>query len=216
MIELDKHFWSSDLHPMSGEEWARLTSDLAARPTWVMDGDLGPYDVLAPRLRRADTVLILDYGVFRCVWRAHRRSRERADFWWWVLTWRRRSRPVLLRAIAEREGIAVGDDDVDAAVERISLAAQTSEQPQQAEAFARSDYVRGMLQSELFERQLTDRLLEIATEGRGAVVNAWTAPVTESSDSATADDETVAGGEEGSEAEADGKADEGETSREDA
>ena len=90
---------------------------------------------------------------------------------------------LLLRAIAEREGIAVGDEDVDAAVERISLAAQTSEQPKQAEAFARSDYVRGMLQSELFERQLTDRLVEIATEGRGAVVNAWTAPVTEPSES---------------------------------
>jgi trigger factor len=122
---------------------------------------------------------------------------------------------LLLRAIAEREGIAVGDEDVDAAVERISIAAQTSEQPQQAEAFARSDYVRGMLQSELFERQLTDRLVEIATEGRGAVVNAWTAPVTESSDSATAGDDTVAGDEDGSEAEADGKVDEEGLSRED-
>jgi hypothetical protein len=99
VIELDKHFWSSGLHPLSREEWARVTSDLAARPTWVMDGDLGPYDLLAPRLRRADTVLILDYGLLRCVWRAHRRSRERADFWRWMLTWRRRSRPVLLRAI---------------------------------------------------------------------------------------------------------------------
>ena len=101
VIELDKHFWSSDLSPLSGEEWARVTNALAARPAWVMDGDLGPYDVLAPRLRRADTVLILDYGLLRCVWRAHRRSREEADFWRWVLTWRRRSRPVLLRAIAE-------------------------------------------------------------------------------------------------------------------
>ena len=72
------------------------------------------------------------------------------------------------------------------------LAAQTSEQPQQAEAFARSDYVRGMLQSELFERQLTDRLVEIATEGRGAVVNAWTAPVTDQSESSVAEEETAA------------------------
>ena len=86
---------------------------------------------------------------------------------------------LLLRAIAEREGIAVGDDVVDEAVERMTLAAQSSEQPKQAEAFARSEYVRGMLQSELFERQLTDRLVEIATEGRGIVVNAWEAPVTE-------------------------------------
>jgi hypothetical protein len=66
-----------------------------------MDGDLGPYDVLAPRLHRADTVLVLDYGLLRCVWQALRRSREGADFWRWVLTWRRRSRPGLLRAVAE-------------------------------------------------------------------------------------------------------------------
>jgi trigger factor len=123
---------------------------------------------------------------------------------------------LLLRAIAEREGIAVGDDDVDAAVERISFAAQTSEQPQQAEAFARSDYVRGMLQSELFERQLTDRLVEIATEGQGAVVNAWSPPVAEPSESSTAGEETSAGDDDGSEGEPDEQVDEGETRREDA
>jgi trigger factor len=123
---------------------------------------------------------------------------------------------LLLRAIAEREGIAVGDEDIDAAVERISFAAQTSEQPKQAEAFARSDYVRGMLQSELFERRLTDRLVEIATEGRGAVVNAWTPPVTEAADESAAGDEIVAAEDEVSEAEADAKADEGGTGREDA
>ncbi len=87
---------------------------------------------------------------------------------------------LLLRTIAEREDIAVGDDDVDAAVERMSIAAQGTDQPKQAEAFARSERVRDMLQSQLFERQLTERLIEIATEGRGAVVNAWTPPVAES------------------------------------
>jgi len=123
---------------------------------------------------------------------------------------------LLLRTIAEREGIAVGDDDVDAAVERISVAAQTSEQPQQAEAFARSDYVRGMLQSELFERQLTDRLEEIATEGRGAVVNAWTAPVTDQSESSIVEEETAAVDNSGAGADMDEKADEGGTKPEDA
>ena len=101
VVELDKHFWSSDLRPLSKPEWARLSSDLAAQDRWVIDGDLGPYDVLAPRLHRADTVLVLDYGLLRCVWQSLRRSREGADFWRWVLTWRRRSRPTLLRAIAE-------------------------------------------------------------------------------------------------------------------
>ena len=73
-----------------------------------------------------------------------------------------------------------------------------------------------MLQSELFERQLTDRLVEIATEGRGAVVNAWTAPVTEPSESLAAGEETPAGDEDGSEADAGEKVDEGGTRREDA
>jgi trigger factor len=123
---------------------------------------------------------------------------------------------LLLRSIAEREGIAVGDDDVDAAVERISLAAQTSEQPQQAEAFARSDYVRGMLQSELFEQQLTNRLVEIATEGQGAVVNAWLAPVSEPSESTAAGEETPGEAEDRSEGEADETVDEGEARREEA
>jgi trigger factor len=123
---------------------------------------------------------------------------------------------LLLRTIAEREGIAVGDDDVDAAVERISLAAQTSEQPQQAEAFARSDYVRGMLQSELFERQLTDRLVEIATEGRGAVVNAWTAPVTDQAEPSVSGEKTVAAEDDGSEADASKEADEEGVKHEDA
>jgi len=123
---------------------------------------------------------------------------------------------LLLRAIAEQEGIAVGDEDVDAAVKRISLAAQTSEKPQHAEAFARSDYVRGMLQSELFERQLTECIVEIATEGRGAVVNAWTAPVTDQSESSSSGEETSAPDDTGSAAEADGNADEEDTKHGDA
>jgi hypothetical protein len=48
-----------------------------------MDGDFGPYDVLDVRLQAADTVVFLDFSPARCAWRAVRRSRERADFWWW-------------------------------------------------------------------------------------------------------------------------------------
>jgi len=82
------------------EEWTRRQQELAAAPRWIMDGDLGPYDAPAARLMRADTVLILDFGLLRCAWRAARRSRERADFWWWLLTWRRRARPTMMHAVA--------------------------------------------------------------------------------------------------------------------
>jgi hypothetical protein len=45
-------------------------------------------------------VVILDFSLARCAWRALRRSRERADFWWWLLTWRHRSRRAVLQAVA--------------------------------------------------------------------------------------------------------------------
>jgi trigger factor len=91
---------------------------------------------------------------------------------------------LLLRTVAEREAIAVDDETVDASVERMAHIAQTSQRPEQAEAFARSESVRGLLQNELFERQLTDRLIELATEGRGAVVNGWEPPAGETEEAA--------------------------------
>ncbi|MBA3416332.1 MAG: hypothetical protein H0U10_14005, partial [Chloroflexia bacterium] len=84
---------------------------------------------------------------------------------------------LLLREIAKREGIAVAEGDIDASVERMAASAATARDPQQAAAFFRSDYVRDSLRGELFDRKLQDRLVELATEGRGAVVNAWEPPV---------------------------------------
>jgi hypothetical protein len=66
-----------------------------------MDGDLGPYDVVDVRLSAADTIILLDFSFVRCAWRAIRRAPERADFWRWLLSYRRESRPLLMKAIAE-------------------------------------------------------------------------------------------------------------------
>lgn len=71
-----------------------------------MDGDLGPYDVLHIRLQAADAIVFLEFSPLRCAWRAIRRSPERADFWKWLLFYRRRSRPVLRQAIAAHAGDA--------------------------------------------------------------------------------------------------------------
>jgi adenylate kinase family enzyme len=101
VVELDKEFWSVDLEPLAPEEWARRQAILAAQPRWIMDGDLGPYDVVEPRLRRADTVVVLDLPLWLCAWRARRRGPARRDFWEWTIRWPRHSRPSLLRAISE-------------------------------------------------------------------------------------------------------------------
>jgi hypothetical protein len=99
VVELDKHFWKSGLQPTPLDEWIRLQEELAAHQHWIMDGDLGPYDALWVRLRRADTVIILDFPLPLCAWRAFRRGAENVDFWLWVLTWGWTWRPKLMREI---------------------------------------------------------------------------------------------------------------------
>lgn len=100
VIELDKHFWRPGLAVTSRGQWAAIQRQLAARETWIMDGDLGPYDALDVRMRAADTIVYLDFSPVRCAWRAIRRAPERADFWRWLLSYRRRSRPLIRQAIA--------------------------------------------------------------------------------------------------------------------
>jgi len=106
VIELDKLFWRPGLAPTPQAEWAAIQRQLAAQESWIMDGDLGPYDVLSIRLHAADAIVFLDFSPFRCAWRAIRRSPERADFRKWLLLYRRRSRPALRQAIAAHAGDA--------------------------------------------------------------------------------------------------------------
>ncbi len=94
---------------------------------------------------------------------------------------RRLRNSLLLREIAQREGIAVSDEDLDA--ELASLASPGAN-PERLQELYQSDYFRGVLRNDLFERRITERLIELATEGRGAVLNGWIEPE-------LTDDETV-------------------------
>jgi trigger factor len=89
---------------------------------------------------------------------------------------RRLRNSLVLREIAKREGIAVDEADLDEEVGRLAAAAAAAPDPQRVEQLYRSDYFRGVLRNDLFERRLSDRLLEIATEGRGPVLNGWVEP----------------------------------------
>jgi adenylate kinase family enzyme len=101
VIELDKVFWGPGLAITPRDQWVAIQEKLVAAEGWIMDGDLGPYDAVEVRLRAADTIIFLDFSLVRCAWRAINRSRERADFWLWVLAFRFKSRPFLLHAIAK-------------------------------------------------------------------------------------------------------------------
>src|SRR5437016_664465 len=100
VIELDKLFWQPGLVETPRNQWVELQQKLVSESEWIMDGDLGPHDAVEVRLRAADTIIFLDFSLARCAWRAFRRSRERADFWRWLLAYRRQSRPLLMQAIA--------------------------------------------------------------------------------------------------------------------
>jgi adenylate kinase family enzyme len=103
VIELDSIFWKSGLRPTPEPDWAEIQRKLVARDRWIIDGDLGPYDSgLELRLGAADTVIVLNFPLWRCVWRALRRSRGNREFWLWVYRYRRDSLPAIRDAIATR------------------------------------------------------------------------------------------------------------------
>lgn len=77
---------------------------------------------------------------------------------------RRLRNSLVLREIATREGISVSAQDVDAEIDRL---AALSENPEQMRPIYSSNYVKNLLETELFERKLLDRVIEIATAGRG-------------------------------------------------
>ncbi|GLY37006.1 topology modulation protein [Amycolatopsis sp. NBRC 101858] len=100
VVELDSVFWQPGPAGLARAEWVVRQRELVASPQWILDGDLGPYDVLEVRAAVADTAVLLNLSPARCVWRAVRRGRERWDFWSWVLSYRWRHLPQVRRALA--------------------------------------------------------------------------------------------------------------------
>ena len=111
---------------------------------------------------------------------------------------RRLRNTMILQEIAKRENVEVTDEDVQNEIDTIA-GPELNPDENDAEAVERArrmrevyngDYFRNVLKNDLFERTLTNRVIEIATEGKGAVINAWE-PSEEESDSAassTSDD----------------------------
>lgn len=89
---------------------------------------------------------------------------------------RRLRNSLLLREVAQREGIAIDEADVDEEVGRLAGAAAGGANPDRVQEFYRSDSFRRVLRNDLFERRVTDRVIGLATEDRGAVINGWVEP----------------------------------------
>lgn len=98
---------------------------------------------------------------------------------------RRLRNSLLLREIAEKENIAVNDDDIDTEIDALTTGSANSAQLR--EMYSKEGYFRKLLRDDLFDRKLTDRLVEIATEGRGAVINGFVEPETVEAEATVAD-----------------------------
>ena len=112
VIHLDQHFWQPGWVETPRDTWRAKQASMVAADAWILDGNYsGTIDV---RLARADTVVLLDLGRVRCVFRVVKRTmcnrgrevtavgcpdRFDRDFTKWVWSYPRRSRPRILDAV---------------------------------------------------------------------------------------------------------------------
>lgn len=89
LIRIDKHFWPVDRRPEPAQHWARVQQELADHGSWVMDADLGPFDVSEPLLGHPDEIWVLDFPLPTIVSRVLKYRGERRDFRVWAFRWHR-------------------------------------------------------------------------------------------------------------------------------
>lgn len=112
VVHLDRHFWKPGWVPTPRDDWRARQEVFVAADAWILDGNYsGTLDV---RLARADTIVLLDMGRFRCLWRVVKRTirnwgravtapgcpdRFELEFTRWVWAYPARSRPRILDAV---------------------------------------------------------------------------------------------------------------------
>lgn len=91
---------------------------------------------------------------------------------------------MVLQEIARLENIEVSEEELDNEITRVAgadLDPDSDDDEAQARAqrlreVYNSEYFRNVLRNDMFEKKLTGRIIDIATEGKGAVVNGWVEP----------------------------------------
>lgn len=121
VIHLDAEYWQPGWVQTPHEPWDARMRELVAHDRWIMDGNYGRTQ--EPRMERADTIIVLDYPAWRCIWQVYKRAfryrgQVRPDlapgcpeqlpelqFLLWIWRFRRRSRPWLMDRLEKyREG----------------------------------------------------------------------------------------------------------------
>ena len=63
VIHLDQYYWKPNWEESDKEEWNQLATQLATKPSWIMDGNYG--GTMDIRIARADTIIYLDFSTLK-------------------------------------------------------------------------------------------------------------------------------------------------------
>ena len=72
LIHLDQYFWQPNWVKTETIAWKEIVYRLTKQPTWIMDGNYG--GTMDIRMKRADTIIYLDYPTWTCLWRVTNRT----------------------------------------------------------------------------------------------------------------------------------------------
>ena len=90
VIHLDQYYWKPNWTESSPDEWAKIVDTLSQNHQWIMDGNYG--GTMDIRIKRADTIIYLDYPTIKCLWRITKR----------ILKYKGKSRPDMSDGCHER------------------------------------------------------------------------------------------------------------------
>lgn len=119
VIHLDALYWQAGWVETPKEAWRERVGELVRREAWVMDGNYS--GTLDMRLAACDAVIFLDLPRAACVWGVLKRvltyrrggrpdmaagcdERLSLDFLRWIWNYPARSRPKVLKLLAEHAG----------------------------------------------------------------------------------------------------------------
>ena len=72
LIHLDQYYWKPNWEETKSVEWDKIVKGLANKPNWIIDGNYG--GTMDIRIKRADTIIYLDYPTWKCLWRVTTRT----------------------------------------------------------------------------------------------------------------------------------------------
>ncbi len=116
---LDALRWEPGWRLRPLDEWQAILADIVREEKWIIEGNFE--QTLEPRLRRADTVIVLDFPFWLCLWRVVKRRlhggprhdlppglEERLNLRTLSLVWGYRGRPrdEILRRVSQSSPVA--------------------------------------------------------------------------------------------------------------